>query len=534
MKKVLVKISDNKIIFKNRRSLTNEYKNMLNTNIISDNELLFTDEYIINNQKIVKDYLKSIIKSSNIKEVVIENNDLVIIILNVINTFKEIETLTLTQEIPLTYGLANAIMDTSIKNLKCYSAPDFMLELFDKKGIKVFSENEVLFLSNFMKENDLNTLSNIFYKNTLNLKLPFNKEDEEDFKEFCNINKYLKKININKAIISDLDLIIKNLKKNNLQNVTIIIHEDITDNEAINYLKKYNDKYSQKDKIRFKLNYSQEYLEKNFIPETNVKILRTCCLIIILIVLGTFSYVFYDNYKTSHEVSVVQNEIQNIIETNESTPIVDNQTEETTTDESNEPTTSTNTTSGVKNRDLKSLLSTNSDTVGWLTVKHTNIDYAVVQSTDNEFYLSHNFYQKASNAGWVFMDYRNSSDNLDDNTIIYAHDRYSNGTMFGTLRNTLTKSWYTNDTNLTITFNTIYHNMQWKVFSIYRTPLTNDYLIINFGDDENRLSFYQMLHDRSDISIGDTPMAKDKILTLSTCTPEGGRLVLHAVLVSEE
>ena len=55
MRKILVKIIDNKIYFKNRRKLTENYQNMLNTNIISDNELLFSDEYIDQNKKIVKD-----------------------------------------------------------------------------------------------------------------------------------------------------------------------------------------------------------------------------------------------------------------------------------------------------------------------------------------------------------------------------------------------------------------------------------------------------------------------------------------------
>ncbi len=82
MRKILVKIIDNKIYFKNRRKLTENYQNMLNTNIISDNELLFSDEYIDQNKKIVKDYLNNIICQKNVNSVVIENNDLTILSLH--------------------------------------------------------------------------------------------------------------------------------------------------------------------------------------------------------------------------------------------------------------------------------------------------------------------------------------------------------------------------------------------------------------------------------------------------------------------
>jgi hypothetical protein len=84
MRKILVKIIDNKIYFKNRRKLTENYQNMLNTNIISDNELLFSDEYIDQNKKIVKDYLNNIICQTNVNSVVIENNDLTILIMELL------------------------------------------------------------------------------------------------------------------------------------------------------------------------------------------------------------------------------------------------------------------------------------------------------------------------------------------------------------------------------------------------------------------------------------------------------------------
>ena len=93
--------------------------------------------------------------------------------------------------------------------------------------------------------------------------------------------------------------------------------------------------------------------------------------------------------------------------------------------------------------DFSNLIKTNKEVVAWLSVANTNINYPVVQHTDNEYYLNHTFNGAKNEAGWVFMDYRNTTQNLGKNTIIYAHKR-EDGTMFGSLENILDNSWYEN------------------------------------------------------------------------------------------
>ena len=90
--------------------------------------------------------------------------------------------------------------------------------------------------------------------------------------------------------------------------------------------------------------------------------------------------------------------------------------------------------------DFDELLAKNSDTVGWIQVKGTNINYPIVQTTNNDYYLTHAFDKTTNDAGWVFMDYRNDAVNFNQNTIIYAHSRYK-GTMFGSLKKILNRSW---------------------------------------------------------------------------------------------
>ena len=92
------------------------------------------------------------------------------------------------------------------------------------------------------------------------------------------------------------------------------------------------------------------------------------------------------------------------------------------------------------NVDFNGLKRTNPDVVGWLKVNGTNINYPFVQSSDNDYYLTHSFNKSYNGGGWVFLDYRNNGTN-NKNTIIYAHGR-SDKTMFGTLKNVLNSVIY--------------------------------------------------------------------------------------------
>ena len=68
--------------------------------------------------------------------------------------------------------------------------------------------------------------------------------------------------------------------------------------------------------------------------------------------------------------------------------------------------------------DFNLLKETNSDTVAWLFVGGTNVNYPVVQTSDNDFYLNHSFDKKKNSGGWLFMDYRNDKNDYGRNTII--------------------------------------------------------------------------------------------------------------------
>lgn len=182
---------------------------------------------------------------------------------------------------------------------------------------------------------------------------------------------------------------------------------------------------------------------------------------------------------------------------------------------------------------LSALKQENSDTVAWLQVLGTNINYPVVQASDNRFYLYHSFDRSYNRAGWVFLDYRNDDNLGDKNNIIYAHGR-TDKTMFGSLRNLLTTSWINPPENYLIRTKTAESSSVWQIFSIYVIPTTSDYIETEFKSDAEFENFLSTMKARSDHDFATEVTTEDKVLTLSTCYDEKSRIVVHAKLLKSK
>lgn len=186
------------------------------------------------------------------------------------------------------------------------------------------------------------------------------------------------------------------------------------------------------------------------------------------------------------------------------------------------------------NVDFNELKKKNKDTVGWIKVNGTNINYPVVQTTNNDYYLNHSYDKTTNKAGWVFADYRNNFKKLDKNTVIYAHGRIDT-TMFGSLKNILKSSWYNNKNNYIIKFSTQTENTLWQVFSVYTIEAESYYITTSFSSDNAFNEFITTIKNRSKASFSATPSINDKIITLSTCKDsKGNRVVMHAKLIKIE
>lgn len=180
--------------------------------------------------------------------------------------------------------------------------------------------------------------------------------------------------------------------------------------------------------------------------------------------------------------------------------------------------------------DLNELKKQNNETIGWIQVKGTNINYPFVQHSDNSYYLSHDFNKNKNNAGWLFLDYRNNINQMNKNTIIYGHGRLDK-TMFGSLKNIFKSDWLNDQNNYVIFISTEKENTMWQVFSTYRIKTTSDYLKINFQNDNDYQNFLDMITKRSEHNFNTPINTNDNILTLSTCYNNEKKVVLHAKLI---
>ena len=178
--------------------------------------------------------------------------------------------------------------------------------------------------------------------------------------------------------------------------------------------------------------------------------------------------------------------------------------------------------------DFEKLKEKNSDIVAWLKVKGTNIETTVVKSTNNDYYLTHNFNKEYNSAGWIFADYKNKVDGTDKNLVIYGHNMRDDS-MFGSLKWVINEDWYNNEDNKYITLITENETQVYEVFSVYQTEKEDYYIQTNFNTEKEFNTFAQTIKKRSKKDFNVDVNKEDNILTLSTCANNNKyRVVLHA------
>ncbi len=165
--------------------------------------------------------------------------------------------------------------------------------------------------------------------------------------------------------------------------------------------------------------------------------------------------------------------------------------------------------------DFDILKQKNNDIIGWIYSENTPINFPVVQSDDNEFYLRRLIDKTYNRAGTIFMDYRNNKDLGDWNTIIYGHNM-KNNSMFGTLLNYKEQSYF--DEHKTMYYLT--ENEKYKVDLIAGYIEDANSKIYNFSinNEKEQIIKKAKLQStfKSDVEINDD----DRFVTLSTCSYE--------------
>lgn len=519
--------------------------NLTQTNIINTESMIFSSNYLLKNPEIVTTFLIGIASQRNINKVYINDYEIISSVLLIIQDVKSFNELYLKPNQSINYDIYEKILYSSnIKFVSCYSMKHFMLEKLDQKGVTVIINENIDFNGTFMNDNNLNNYSSIYYKRLLNIDHNMSKADLEDFEIFCRINKYLKTINFHYFSQEVIRLVIKYLIKYKIKNVKIYIYENAENNKylhsSVEFLHLIKKELHDDFRFSFKIIYSEEYKKNNFLAQVTINNIKLMTFTIIVVVSAGFLVMEYNGYESEKNID----QINKLIDS-EVIRITDKHSSDIT---SSEPISSSNDgdSSSQINVDtnlayqnafkeiFNVLKNKNQDTVGWLKVNNTLIEYPIVQTTNNEYYLKNDFYKEKNIYGWVFMDYRNNPFELKQNTILYGHNSRKK-VAFGTLKYTLEEEWYLNKDNQIITFNTLADNMEWQIFSIYVIDVTSDYLYVDFRNQEEFLKFANKLKNRSIQNFDVLLEENDKILTLSTCTNNSKqRIVVHAKLINKK
>ncbi len=165
---------------------------------------------------------------------------------------------------------------------------------------------------------------------------------------------------------------------------------------------------------------------------------------------------------------------------------------------------------------------------GWVTLAGTNINYPYVRSEDNLDYLSMDFYQNPSDAGAIFMDYRNLGNFNDQHTILYGH-YMTNKTMFHNLTLFHDEAFFLENTLIEISG--LYETKYYRIFSVYEISADDYTLAVSFHTNEHYTVYLDRLKSLSIHTPTFEPDSTAKLLSLVTCSHgiKNGRTIVHAI-----
>ena len=168
--------------------------------------------------------------------------------------------------------------------------------------------------------------------------------------------------------------------------------------------------------------------------------------------------------------------------------------------------------------DFAALQGVNPDVVGWIYIEAlAGISYPVVQGEDNEEYLHTTYENNYNFAGTIFIDYENSRDFSDCNTLVYGHNM-KNGSMFGQLKK-FSEDQTTYEKSKYFWIFTPEKDYRYEIISAYTTGVNSDTYTLFKGPGDEFQEYLDTIKGYSEIETDDTELTiKDRIVTLSTCT----------------
>lgn len=251
-------------------------------------------------------------------------------------------------------------------------------------------------------------------------------------------------------------------------------------------------------------------------------------LILILAIILSVVYIiqFFSLRKEAIEESNLLNKYGNEIakkeKSNEEPNIVESNVEEKSEKVEEEPEQETVVESG-RMIQVKEIKEENPDIVGWLEIQNTGISYPVLQGTDNEYYMTHNYKKEKSKNGSIFLTKEYDWTIPSSNLLIYGHN-LGNGTMFQELLKYASKDFY--NQHPTIRFTTTEEDAEYEIISVFKSRVYYKseknvfryYYFVNANTVEEYNQFITDAKKASLYNIEATAEYGDQLITLSTCS----------------
>ncbi len=204
--------------------------------------------------------------------------------------------------------------------------------------------------------------------------------------------------------------------------------------------------------------------------------------------------------------------------------------------------------------DMKQAYSINNNLVGWLSIPGTEIDTAILQGDDNNYYLTYDFYERyttetsSTNYGNLYLDYRCSNTaEISKNMVIHGH---TTGRASGIPKQAFRSLYEYKDMqyfidNPIIKYQTLYGEHTYKICAVFLSTTQraddNGYMfnyIYPDMSDSNMVGYINQVKQRMLYETGVSLEPTDKVITLSTCIYDYGasvdtRLVVVGRLLHE-
>jgi len=185
---------------------------------------------------------------------------------------------------------------------------------------------------------------------------------------------------------------------------------------------------------------------------------------------------------------------------------------------------------------IEELQKENSDIVGWLEIENSNINYPVLQTSDNSFYMTHDYRKEYSRDGSLFLDKDYDWNLPSTNLLIYGHNNIGSSEMFVELLNYQDEEYY--NTHKTIRLTTNKEDVEYEIIAVFKSRVYYKseknvfryYYFINANNEEEFNEFVNNSKKASIYNIEATATYGDSLLTLSTCSyhTEDGRFAVVA------